>query len=72
MMSQEVYLNLTIWRGIKRYYPGPRMKCLICKEPIESGQEVFTIWFKGTEARDYHAHCIKMMTVVLGRLLLEE
>jgi len=48
------------------------MKCLICKEPIESGQEVFTIWFKGTEARDYHAHCIKMMTVVLGRLLLEE
>ena len=71
-MSQEVYLNLTIWRGIKRIHPGKRMSCMICKESIESGQDVFTIWFKGTEPRDYHANCIKAMTIMLGRLLLEE
>ena len=70
-MPQQTYENATVWRSIKNYQPGTRMICSVCGETIEPGQDIMTIWFKGSMSRDYHVHCTRQLTLMLSNLLLE-
>lgn len=64
-------INELVLYGHPEYFKGGSAKCLICGDPISSGNDIFKVGFQLTSFYRYvHVHCYEVCSKIGLRAML--